>query len=74
MRSGQPIISHTKLTLTVRMSPKAVTVGKQEIPRKDVHARALLRMNSGLVLSETLDEKAVQVLIGVSIAEFSRSM
>ena len=33
------------------------------------HVLALHRMNSAVVLSETLDEKAVQILVGVAIAE-----
>jgi hypothetical protein len=48
---------------------KAVTVGKQEASSKDVHTHALHRLNSALVLSETLDEKAVQILVGIAIAE-----
>ena len=50
-------------------SHEAVTVGKREALSKDVHTHALHRLNSALVLSETLDERAVQILVGIAIAE-----
>ena len=34
-----------------------------------MYIHTLHRMNSALVLSETLDEKAVQILVGIAIAE-----
>ena len=39
------------------------------MPRKDAYTHAIRRTNSALVLSETLDEKAVKILVGVAIAE-----
>jgi hypothetical protein len=39
------------------------------MPRNDFYTHALNRMNNVLVLSETLDEKAVQILVSVAIEE-----
>jgi hypothetical protein len=37
--------------------------------RNDFHTHPLRRMNNALVLSETLDEKAVHILVRVAIEE-----
>ena len=39
------------------------------MPRNDFYAHALHRMNNTLVLSENLDEKAVQMLASIAIEE-----